>query len=160
MNANTLLELAVSLVPPARVILDLGTQVLELQNEEVAARWLSSVNDSEVSAAIFFDSGGELCVLSRNGIKESLNMSPFAKQIGQCLVYLDETYTRCTDLRVPTSYRAVVTLRPGLMKDRIVQAFDSLQADAESWTGMICRNVWFLGRTSQDSRAYQQFSGR
>lgn len=39
----------------------------------------------------------------------------------QCLVYLDECHTRGTDLKMPADYRAIVTLRPDLTKDRLVQ---------------------------------------
>jgi hypothetical protein len=39
----------------------------------------------------------------------------------QCLVYLDEAHTRGTDLKMPENYRAIVTLGPGLTKDRLVQ---------------------------------------
>jgi len=51
---------------------------------------------------------------------ESLMISPFAKQMDQCLVFLDEAHTRGTDLKLPTSYRAAVTLGPDLTKDRLV----------------------------------------
>ncbi|PQE07113.1 p-loop containing nucleoside triphosphate hydrolase protein [Rutstroemia sp. NJR-2017a BVV2] len=122
LDAEVLLELALHLKPPVRVILDVGAQVLELQNEEMAHKWLSRVPKSEAQAAIFFDPRNEICVLSRDGTKEPFQMSPFAKQMDQCLVYLDESHTRGTDLRMPSNYRAIVTLGPGLTKDRLVQA--------------------------------------
>ena len=39
----------------------------------------------------------------------------------QCLVYFDEAYTRGTDLKLSTKYRAAVILGPNLTKDRLVQ---------------------------------------
>ena len=120
-DATTLIKMASMLDPPARVILDVGAQVLELQNEDMAWKWLSSVPDSEAQAVIFFDSRNEICVLSRDRSKELLEVSPFLKQMDACLVYLDEAHTRGTDLKMPTDYRAIVTLCHGLTKDRLTQ---------------------------------------
>jgi hypothetical protein len=118
-DAESLLKMIVNSHPPIRVILDVGAQVLELRNEEVAQTWLSRVPAAQ--AAVFFNDHNELSVLSRDGITEPLMVSPFAKQMDQCLVYLDEVHTRGTDLKLPTDYRAAVTLGPGLTKDRLVQ---------------------------------------
>ena len=79
----------------------------------MARAWLSRVPESAAQAVIFFNSGNEICVLSRDGTTEPLLISPFAKQMDQCLVYLDEAHTRGTDLRMPANYRAIVTLGPG-----------------------------------------------
>jgi hypothetical protein len=121
LDSKQLLQVLVEAHPPIRVLLDVGAQVIELKNEEVARLWLSSVQESEVQAAIYFDDSNELTVLSRDGVKESLMTSPFEKQMEQCIVYLDEAHTRGTDLKLPTNYRAAVTLGPGLTKDRLVQ---------------------------------------
>ncbi|KAM0310792.1 hypothetical protein ACHAO8_007779 [Botrytis cinerea] len=121
-NAEILLKLAVTSKPRIRVILDVGAQVLELKNEEVASRWLAQLPINEVQAAVFFDSSDELCVLNRDGVTEPLTISPFAKQMDLCVVYLDESHTRGTDLKLPTNYRAIVTLGPDLNKDRLAQA--------------------------------------
>lgn len=120
LDAEVLLNVVVSLEPKVRVILDVGAQVLELKNEELAHEWLNRLPNSEAQAVIFFD-GSEIYVLSRDGMKEKLMFSPFAKQMDQCLVYLDESHTRGTDLVLPADYRAIVTLGPGLTKDRLVQ---------------------------------------
>lgn len=50
-----------------RVMLDVGAQVIELQNEEVAGIWLERFSPADIQAAIFFDHQNELCVLSRDG---------------------------------------------------------------------------------------------
>ena len=121
LDAESLLQIVINSEPPIHVILDVGAQVLEWKNEEVARIWLSCVPASEVQAAVSFDDRNELSVLSRDGILESLMTSPFAKQMDQCLVYLDEAHTRGTDLKLPKNYRAAVTLGPDLTKDRLVQ---------------------------------------
>ena len=121
LDAEKLLKVVLESDPPVRVLLDVGAQVLELKNEELAQLWLSRVPSSEVQAAIFFDDDNELTVLSKDGVKENLMVSSFAKQMDQCLVYLDEAHTRGTDLKLPTNYRAAVTLGPNLTKDRLVQ---------------------------------------
>lgn len=119
LDAESLLQTVIQSDPPVRVILDSGAQVLEWKNEEVAENWLLRV--PEAQAAIFFDDANELSVLNRDGMTELLMTSPFAKQMDQCLVYLDEAHTRGTDLKLPTRYRAAVTLGPNLTKDRLVQ---------------------------------------
>lgn len=120
-DAESLLQLVIRSEPPVRVILDVGAQVLEWKGEEVAQAWLSRVPASDAQAVVFFDDKNNLLVLSRDGITESLMISPFARQMDQCLVYLDEAHTRGTDLKLPTNYRAAVTLGPDLTKDRLVQ---------------------------------------
>ena len=121
LNAENLLKATVSQESKMRVILDVGAQIIEMRNEEVALSWLSHVPDSEAQAAVFFDDDNELCVITRNRRKELLQTSSFAKMLDQCLIYLDEAHTRGTDLKLPTDYRALVTLGPSLPKDRLVQ---------------------------------------
>ena len=121
LNAESLLQIVVHSEPPVRVILDVGAQVLEWTNEKVAQEWLSNLPASKAQAVIFFSDDNNLTVLDRDGNTEPLMMSPFAKQMDQCLVYLDEAHTRGTDLKLPIDYRAAVTLGPDLTKDRLVQ---------------------------------------
>ncbi|KAI9781455.1 MAG: hypothetical protein M1816_002376 [Peltula sp. TS41687] len=123
LNAEYLLKIITEAVPPVRVIIDVGAQVLKLQNKQVAEAWLARVPASQAQAAIYFNDKNELTILSRTGISEPLMLSPFAKQLDQCLVYLEEAHTRGTDLKLPTDYRAAVTLGPGLTKNRFVQAY-------------------------------------
>ena len=70
---------------------------------------------------IYFNEDNDLCVINRSGLKELLHVSPYAKQMDSCLVYLDEAHTRGTDLKLPVDYRAIVTLGPDLTKDRLAQ---------------------------------------
>lgn len=104
-----------------RVLLDVGAQVLELRNREVATRWLELVEDFTAQAAVYFNDNDELTVLTRDGNTEPLMVSAYAERLGSCLVYLDEAHTRGTDLKLPIKSRAAVTLGPNLTKDRLVQ---------------------------------------
>lgn len=104
-----------------KVLLDVGAQVLELQNHEVAKSWLDRVPDYTAKAVVYFDEKDELTVRTRDGNIEPLRVSAFADTLDNCLVYLDELHTRGTDLKLPGRSRAAVTLGPNLTKDRLVQ---------------------------------------
>lgn len=104
-----------------KVLLDVGAQVLELRNHEVAKRWLEEVQEETAVAAVYFNDNDELTVLTRDGNTEPLMVSAFAERLDSCLVYLDEAHTRGTDLKLPRKSRAAVTLGPNLTKDRLVQ---------------------------------------
>ena len=121
LNAESLLQMVIKSEPPVRVILDVGAQVLEWKNDEIARKWLARVPESDAQAVVYFDDHSNLSVLNRDGNAELLMISPLAKQMDQCLVYLDEAHTRGTDLSLPSNYRAAVTLGPNLTKDRLVQ---------------------------------------
>ncbi|KXH26599.1 hypothetical protein CSIM01_02900 [Colletotrichum simmondsii] len=122
-GAETLLQMVVRLEPPARVILDVGAQILELDNLGVAKKWLEMTEDNETTQAVIFcDDHDNICAVDRKGRVESLQTSPFATQTDVCLVFLDEAHTRGTDLKLPAGYRAAVTLGANLTKDRLVQA--------------------------------------
>jgi hypothetical protein len=121
-NAETLLGLVMQLSPPVQVILDVGAQVLELSNVDVAREWLERSSGLSVPQAIvFFDDDDNLCVLDRKGQVELLQTSPFSKHLDVCYVFLDEAHTRGTDLKLPDFNRAAVTLGAGITKDRLVQ---------------------------------------
>ncbi|KAI9432020.1 hypothetical protein H4582DRAFT_2084141 [Lactarius indigo] len=82
--------------PEIRVLLDVGAQMLELPNEELARHWLSL--RPHISAAIFFNESDHLTVLTQDGTVEPLISSPFNRQLDRCIVYLDDAHTRGTDL--------------------------------------------------------------
>jgi Protein of unknown function (DUF3645) len=102
-----------------RVLLDVGAQMLQLQNDELARHWLSLRPD--VSAAVFFDDSDHLTVVTPDGTIEPFISSPFHRQLDKCVVYLDDAHTRGTDLKLPQGMRAAVTLGPMITKDRLVQ---------------------------------------
>ncbi|KAJ6458143.1 hypothetical protein C8R47DRAFT_1246692, partial [Mycena vitilis] len=121
-NALGLLQRVVEQRPYITVLLDVGAQVLELQNEEVAREWLRLDTRPQVEAAVYFDPiTDEIRVISRNGRMQPLASSLYKKQLDKTLVYLDEAHTRGTDFKFPTGSRAVVTLGPRLTKDKLVQ---------------------------------------
>jgi hypothetical protein len=118
-SATAFLQCLVDKDPEIRVLLDVGAQMLELQNEGLARQWLSLRPD--VPAAIFVNDSDHLTVVTPNGTLEPFISSPFNRQLHHCVVYLDEAHTRGTDLKLPHGMRAAVTLGPKVTKDRLVQ---------------------------------------
>lgn len=122
-DSQSLLEMLNAMRPQPRVILDVGAQVLDLTNMEMARDWLGRYeSDENTQAVIFFNDADDLVVLDKSGKIEELQVSPFADQLHRCLVFLDEAHTRGTDLRLPADYQAAVTLGAHITKDRLVQA--------------------------------------
>ncbi|OKL60912.1 hypothetical protein UA08_03562 [Talaromyces atroroseus] len=120
-GVRSILSMVNSMDQPTQVILDVGAQILE-SNFKVAKEWLEMTPESRCRAIVFLDDNDEIVVLDRKGWVEPLHISPFAKQMEACYVYLDECHTRGTDLRLPKDYRAAVTLGANLTKDKLVQA--------------------------------------
>lgn len=104
-----------------RVILDVGAQVLDLTNEEMAKVWLEENQKKDIKAVVFCDQQDHIVVIDRHGIIELLQTSVYATKLDRCLVFLDQAHTRGIDLRLPGSYRAAVTLGANLTKDHMVQ---------------------------------------
>ncbi|KAF8129963.1 hypothetical protein EV363DRAFT_1168485, partial [Boletus edulis] len=50
-----------------RVMLDVGAQILDLTNFQLAKAWLDCTPATETSGAIFFNKDDQLMVLERNG---------------------------------------------------------------------------------------------
>ncbi|KAF8270965.1 hypothetical protein EI94DRAFT_1698461 [Lactarius quietus] len=118
-SAEAFLRRLVGHDPEIRVLLDVGAQMLELQNEDLARYWLSL--KPHISAAIFFNESDHLTVLTQDGTIEPFISSPFNRQLEKCIVYLDDAHTRGTDLKLPRGTRAAVTLGPKVTKDRLLQ---------------------------------------
>lgn len=116
-----LLDCLTPIQPQVRVILDVGAQVLDLSNKDMACAWLERLPGEEARAGVYFNDRHELEVVDRKGFVEPLQTSPFAMQLDECVVFLDEAHTRGTDLKLPTSCRAAVTLGANLTKDRLIQ---------------------------------------
>ncbi|KAI5999357.1 hypothetical protein F5J12DRAFT_276044 [Pisolithus orientalis] len=129
-TAGEFLALVVEQTPEIRVILDVGAQVLELQNSEFVALWLELKPDA--LAAIYFDDDDDLTVLSRDGTTQSLLESPYASRLDECVVYLDDAHTRGTDVKFPIGFRAAVTLGPKVTKDRLIQGMTLESVDKTS----------------------------
>ena len=105
--------------PQIRVLLDVGAQMLDLQNKELVLHWLDVNPDAE--AGIYFDDVDQLTVVKRDGTVEPFRSSTYREQTGKCIVYLDDAHTRGTDLKLPREWRAAVTLGRKVTKDRLVQ---------------------------------------
>ncbi|KAG9309918.1 hypothetical protein JVU11DRAFT_9950 [Chiua virens] len=102
-----------------RVLLDVGAQILDLSNQEVARAWLDIAR--HISGAIYFNEKDELMVLTQEGTTLPLLSSPLSQTLDRCVVYLDHAHTRGTDLKFPNGSRAAVTLGPKVTKDNLVQ---------------------------------------
>lgn len=122
LESKSLLRMISQMDLEARVILDVGAQVIDLDNVHFAQTWLDHhKDDDQTQAVVYFSDADELTVLDIRGKIEALQTSPFATQMDQCLVFLDEAHTKGTDLRLQTHYRAAVTLGANLTKDKLVQ---------------------------------------
>tara|TARA_R110002003_G_scaffold1624_3_gene23302 strand:- start:1338 stop:1988 length:651 start_codon:yes stop_codon:yes gene_type:complete len=124
-DGEHLITVAHCLESDVRVI-HCGASILELNNQEVATAWLRRLRDSDVEAVVYFEDE-RLSVLDHAGRIESFQTSPYANQLDLCIVYLHESHTRGTDLRLLRDYRAVVTIGAQLTKDRLTQACMRLQ---------------------------------
>jgi hypothetical protein len=71
-----------------RVLLDAGAQILEMSNIDLVQEWLRI--DEKALGALYFDEGNKPWILTKSGSKTPLLASPFADDLSQCLVYLDE----------------------------------------------------------------------
>ncbi|KNG50865.1 hypothetical protein TW65_01843 [Stemphylium lycopersici] len=105
---------------PIRILIDAGAQVLEHSNRDFAKAWLEE--DKEAAAAVFFDDDHRVWVLYRTNKCVPLVASPFVDNLDRCVVYLDESHCRGTDLKFPPHARAALTLGQHLTKDALVQA--------------------------------------
>ncbi|KAH6952351.1 hypothetical protein BKA56DRAFT_638451 [Ilyonectria sp. MPI-CAGE-AT-0026] len=152
LDSKSLLDMVTNMASNTRVILD-------FTNLEFSKEWLKCYKgDEHTQAVIFFNDSDEIVVLDRSGKVEELQTSPFADQLDQCLVFLDEAHTRGTDLRLPANYQAAVTLGANLTKDRLVQGIfcaahqsrvvfsiakvpRSMHEDAKAWKRADCQEL-------------------
>ncbi|KAL8856035.1 MAG: hypothetical protein Q9178_007344 [Gyalolechia marmorata] len=128
LSSDGLLRFIHRVDPVVRVLIDVGAQILDLSNVQVATRWLEIIADAE--AGVYFDEADYAMIVTRTGKREKLASSAYAQQMDRCIVYLDDAHTRAysqltglgTDLKLPRTARAAVTLGPRLTKDRLAQA--------------------------------------
>ncbi|KAI1385347.1 uncharacterized protein F4822DRAFT_445312 [Hypoxylon trugodes] len=102
-----------------RVLIDSGAQILEQSNKELAENWLNV--DGRATVVLYFE-GDTPYILSKQGTKVPLLASPYADNLNEVLVYLDEAHTRGTDLKFGIRTIAALTLGLGQTKDHTVQA--------------------------------------
>jgi len=103
-----------------RILIDAGAQILEHDNKSLVKEWL--LEDPEAVAAVYFDDDHRPMVLYQKGSTVPLLASPYAEKLEDCLVYLDESHCRGTDLKLPPFAKAGLTLGPHLIKDALAQA--------------------------------------
>ncbi|KAN0075565.1 hypothetical protein V8E55_011588, partial [Tylopilus felleus] len=108
--------------PKSRVLLDVGAQILNLSNHQIAKTWLDIIPN--ITATIYFNKNGEVMVLTQNGITLSMSSSPLSQhwQLDHCVVYLDHAHTRGTNITFPVGSRAAIRLGPKVTKDHLVQS--------------------------------------
>lgn len=102
-----------------RMLIDAGAQILEMDNISLVKAWLKE--DHEAAAAVYFNTENKPFVLYRHGSQIPLSATPFAEDLGECLVYLDDAHTRGTDLKMPANATGALTLGLGQTKDQTVQ---------------------------------------
>lgn len=137
-DAENVIAIAATLDPPVQVILDVGAQVLEMSNLVFATEWLKACGDDTKEAAVFINENDEICVVDRSERVDLLHTSPLVGRMNACLVFLDEAHTRGIDLRLPQTYRALVTMGPHLTKDRLVQACMRMRKLGQGQTVVFC----------------------
>jgi hypothetical protein len=104
-----------------KVLLDCGALMLEMNNEQVARKWLEL--SATIEGVVFFNDKNTLTVKMRGARKDCpLDLSPFRERLDTCAVYLDDEHTRGTDLKFPRGSKACVTVGSGLTRDKLVQA--------------------------------------
>ncbi|KAG4065067.1 hypothetical protein HA402_007464 [Bradysia odoriphaga] len=104
------------------VLLDAGACMLELNNEQVASQWLNFVDPKYFDATVYFNRNDVLMTVDRNGIRTEFDYSVYRNKLDRCLVYLDDSHTRGTDLKFPLGWKACVTLSGDITRDKTVQA--------------------------------------
>jgi Protein of unknown function (DUF3638)/Protein of unknown function (DUF3645) len=165
-TALDLINRVVEQEPHVTVLLDVGAQVLELQNKDVVQEWLKRDTHSTVEAAVYCDPiDDEFYVIRRDGHVEPFQRSFYRTQLHKVLVYLDEARTRGTDFRFPNGTRAVATLGPKLCKDKLVQGegcrfialvpvefmFIRMHAHAQTGKRPLCIVLCFQRNSEKDS---------
>ncbi|KAI1855789.1 hypothetical protein JX265_012234 [Neoarthrinium moseri] len=105
-----------------RLLIDAGAYVQEMDNQTLAKTWLSV--DHKAKAAVYFGQDNRAYVHYRSEIKNDVPLlaTPFADNLDECLVYLDEAHTRGVDLKFPLSARGALTLALKQTKDFTMQA--------------------------------------
>ncbi|KAL2868108.1 uncharacterized protein BJX67DRAFT_387489 [Aspergillus lucknowensis] len=103
-----------------RILIDAGAFIMEMDNFTVARTWLTE--DWSAKGAVYFNEDNKPWVVYRNGKRVPLFASPFADDMRDCVVYLDEAHTRGTDLKLPPNAEGALTLGLRQTKDHTVQA--------------------------------------
>ncbi|KAM3074144.1 hypothetical protein ACMFMG_003034 [Clarireedia jacksonii] len=102
-----------------RILIDTGATILEMTNAELANTWLKI--DNEAPAAMYVDETGKPVIQQRGCKPVPLLASPYAENLHNVLVFIDQAHCRGLDLQLNPYARGALTLGPGLNKDALVQ---------------------------------------
>jgi hypothetical protein len=102
------------------ILIDAGAYILEMDNRTLAETWLKI--NTAARAAIYFREDNRAWVFMK-GEKSDVPLlaSPFADDLSECVVYLDEAHTRGVDLKLPLFSRGALTVALKQTKDYTVQ---------------------------------------
>ncbi|KAH8590942.1 hypothetical protein B0O99DRAFT_690999 [Bisporella sp. PMI_857] len=104
-----------------RILIDAGAYILEMDNRTLVRTWLDI--DPLAKGAVYFGADNRAWVQYRGGKGAvPLLATPFADNLDECLVYIDEAHTRGIDLTLPQKARGALTLALGQTKDHTMQA--------------------------------------
>lgn len=101
-----------------RLLIDAGAHILEMDNYSLVQAWLKLAPNAP--AAVYFKENKPM-VLYQHSSEMPLLASPYADDLGDCLVYIDEAHTRGTELKMPTEAKGALTLGLSQTKDHTVQ---------------------------------------
>ncbi len=86
-------------VDTIRVLLDVGALIIKMSNREVAKKWLELYQQNNRIEAIVYFEDNDLVVLDKSSRQTTpYEMSIYKHKLDKCLIYLDESHCRGTDL--------------------------------------------------------------
>ncbi|EED21984.1 conserved hypothetical protein [Talaromyces stipitatus ATCC 10500] len=136
-NVCSVLQMVTNMTPPTQVILDVGAQILE-SNQEVAKEWLKLLPEARCQAIVFIDDNDELNVLDRKGIVEPLLISPFAKQMENFVMFtltspiLEALTYDCHNTIVLQSHWVLTSLKTNWFKSVVFLVSEEVQTKIRS----------------------------
>ncbi|PQE25690.1 p-loop containing nucleoside triphosphate hydrolase protein [Rutstroemia sp. NJR-2017a BBW] len=123
-----------------RILIDAGAAILEMSNAALAKVWLEI--DEDADASMYMDDTGKPLIYQRGCKPVPLLASPYADNLYNVLVFIDQAHCRGLDLQLHPQARGALTLGPGLNKDALVQAAMRLRQLATS------QSILFIGTPS------------
>ena len=103
-----------------RILIDAGAYILEMDNHTLIRVWLDI--DTQAKGAVYFGADNRAWIQYRGG-KDVVPLlaTPFAENLDECFMYIDEAHTRGTDLKLSQKARGALTLALGQTKDHTMQ---------------------------------------
>ncbi|KAI1434570.1 hypothetical protein GGR50DRAFT_391374 [Xylaria sp. CBS 124048] len=105
------------------ILIDAGAYILEMDNMTLARKWLQTDKRGK-KAAVYFGVDNQAWVYHREETKGGLPLlaTPFADDLSDCLIYIDEAHTRGVDMKFPVNAHGALTLALKQTKDYTMQA--------------------------------------